>query len=120
VVTAVLFARGEVNRKPPAIWLASLTLVGLLDRTATGYRVHDWDEMQTTHVEAEEKRRAQARERQRRHRDGSRSVTRDVTRDSVTEKEKEKEREKETEGDRTVSLNSRSSTPSLIVSRGEA
>lgn len=73
---------------------------GLLDPLEGGFRVHDWHEMQTVHVEAEEKRRAQARERQARLRErrsvtSNAPVTRYVTRDSVTEKEREKESREE-------------------------
>jgi hypothetical protein len=87
----------------PSVCHADVTLAlvtaGFLDAIPGAYRVHDWDEMQTTHIEADERRKAQARERQRKHRakgnvTDERDVTRDVTRDSVTEKEREKEREK--------------------------
>lgn len=86
----------SVTRNAP-VTLACVTC-GLLDSIPGGFRVHDWHEMQTVHVEAEERRRVQARERQARFRSrrnvtGERDVTRDVTRDSVTEKEKEKEKE---------------------------
>jgi hypothetical protein len=79
----------------------ALVTAGFLDPVPGGYRVHDWQDMQTVHVEVEEKRKAQARERQARFRSkrsvtGERDVTRDVTRDSVTEMEREKEKERET------------------------
>ena len=74
----------------------ALVTAGFLEPISGGFRVHDWRDMQTVHVEAQERRKAQARERQARFRakqsvTGVRDVTRDVTRDSVTEKEKEKE-----------------------------
>jgi hypothetical protein len=106
--TAARFACGDATRKPPTVVLEAMLTVGLLDRVPGGYRVHDWEEMQTTHVEAEEKRKAQAAERQKRYRerhgDASRNASRngDVTQSSVTEKEKEKEKEtgdREGEGD---------------------
>jgi hypothetical protein len=91
-------ALGNVTRN--ATVTEALVTAGILDPIPGGWRVHDWHEAQTVHVEAEEKRRAQARERQARFRSKrsvteGRDVTRDVTRDSVTEKEKEKETEKE-------------------------
>jgi hypothetical protein len=104
--TAAKFARGEGCRRDAAVVLTALCSVGLLDRIPTGYRVHDWHDMQTVHVEAEEKRRTLAAERQRRYRakrdgvtegDASRNASRNG--DSVTEKETETEREKETETD---------------------
>lgn len=126
-IAAVKFARGEANRKPPAVWLAAFQTVGLLDRTPNGYRVHDWEEMQTKHVEAEEKRRALAAERQARYRDrhgvtvrnGSRNASRDgdVTQSSVTEKEKET-RQEQKEIDRTVSLQPQIVSPPFTVSSG--
>ena len=112
-------ARGEATRRTLDAVLESLVNVGLLDRIPGGYRVHDWHDMQTVHVEAEAKRRAQAAERQRAWRERHGVTTRNGLRnalrngDSVTEKEREKERERETETDRTVSLNSRSSTALL-------
>lgn len=100
-------ARGEATRKPLATVLDALTSVGLLDRFPEGYRVHDWHEMQTTHVEAEEKRREQGKARTRRWRekrnaevtdgDASRDASHGVT--VTLEKEKETERERETETD---------------------
>jgi hypothetical protein len=108
-LNAAKYARGESCRKSPAAVLESLRVVGLLDRIPGGYRVHDWHDMQTVHVEAEEKRKAQAAERQRnwraRHgvttRNGSRNELRNG--DSVTETEKEKETERETEVSETAS-----------------
>jgi hypothetical protein len=71
---------------------------GFLDRIPGGFRVHDWAEMQTAHIDSAERKKEQARERQRKFRSkrsvtDKRYVTRDVTRDSVTEKEREKEKE---------------------------
>lgn len=101
-------AAGKAAKGPAAISHARVTQAcvtsGLIDKIPTGYRVHDWAEMQTVHVEASERRKAQARERQRKHRSEARdsgvTVTRDVTRDSVTETEKETEKEKETQQQR--------------------
>ena len=97
---------------------------GMLDPVPTGYRVHDWHDMQTTHVDAEEKKKLQARERQAKHRARNAQVTRDVTRDVTQHETRDSvtqiEIEKEIETDRAVSLNSRSSIPSLGVVRGEA
>lgn len=105
--TAAKFARGEACRTRPADMLSAFLAVGLLDHVPGGYRVHDWHEMQTKHVEAEEKRRDQAAERQRRfrekeearrsaERDSNAPVTRDVTRDvtvtSVTREEGEEDK----------------------------
>lgn len=94
---AAKFARGDTCRTPFAVMLEAFVTVGLLDRTPTGFRVHDWHDMQTVHVEAEEKRRAQAAERQRNWRERHGVTTRNGLRnalpngDSVTEIEKEKE-----------------------------
>lgn len=100
LAAAAKAARGEACRMPAPDIIDALVVAGLLDPTDLGARVHDWHEMQTVHVEAEEKRRTQARERQAKHRAKhgvthlrNRDVTRDVTRDSVTEKEKEREGE---------------------------
>jgi len=69
-----------------AVPVGALVSVGILDAIPTGYRVHDWYEMQTVHVDADEKRKTQARERQARFRKRrnvtvTRDITRDVTRD---------------------------------------
>jgi hypothetical protein len=89
-------ARGDLALLPSRVTQGCVT-AGFLDAIPTGYRVHDWAEMQTTHVEAEEKRKAQSRERQAKYRErhgiGNATVTRNVTRDTVTETEKEKETE---------------------------
>jgi hypothetical protein len=125
-LNAAKAARGDATRRPLADVLWSLVDVGLLDRIPDGYRVHDWHDMQTVHVEAEEKRRAQGAERQRNWRARHEVTTRNGLRnalpngDSVTEKETEKEKEKERETDQTVSGNSIPSLSSLIVSGGEA
>jgi hypothetical protein len=120
-LTAARAARGDATKASPSTVLDALREAGLIDRTPDGYRVHDWDEMQVRHLEAEEKRRAQARERQAAYRarhgittkvtpNGMRNVTRDVTRDSVTEIEREIKTEA---SDQVVSLNSRSFSPPL-------
>lgn len=100
--TAAKAARGDATKRSPDIVLAALVGSGLLDRIPGGFRVHDWDDMQTKHVEAEEHRRALAAERQARWRDrhgvtsnGKRNASRngDVTHPSVTEREREIETE---------------------------
>jgi len=99
-------ARGEACRKASSVVITALVTAGLLDPTDSGYRVHDWHDMQTTHADAEEKRKVQAAARQAAYRarhgigvkvtpSGNRDVTRDVTHNSVTEIEKEREIEKE-------------------------
>jgi hypothetical protein len=99
-IDAAKVARGEATRRPVVDVLSALESVGLLDRIPNGYRVHDWDEMQTRHVEAEEKRRAQGAERQARYRErhgnASRNASRngDVTVTSVTREEEEKREKK--------------------------
>jgi hypothetical protein len=128
-LAAVKFARGEACRTALDGMLEAFVTVGLLDPIPGGYRVHDWHEMQTVHVEAEEKRRVQAAERQRNWRDRHGVTVRNGLRnalrngDSVTEIEKEREREKEKETEKhspVVSLQ-----PSIVDviaggSRGEA
>jgi hypothetical protein len=102
-LAAAKFARGDATRRAAPDVLVALVEVGLLDRTPDGYRVHDWHDMQTVHVDAEEKRKAQAAERQRNWRVRHGVTTRNGLRnalpngDSVTEIEKEREIEKETE-----------------------
>lgn len=112
-------ARGEATRRAPDAVLASLVNVGLLDRIPGGYRVHDWHDMQTVHVEAEAKRRAQAAERQRNWRERHGVTTRNGLRNSLRNGDSvtEKERERETEIDRTVTGNSRSVSSLLGVSK---
>lgn len=98
-IAAARFARGDATRRGDV--LAALRCVGFLDKTPTGYRVHDWHEMQTVHVDAEEKRRAQAAERQRNWRARHLVTTHNGLRnalpngDGVTEKEREIEKETE-------------------------
>lgn len=106
-------ARGDACRRTPADVLAILVSCSLLDRVPDGYRVHDWQDMQTVHVDAEEKRKALAAERQARYRErhgvvtdgngtrnGTRNASRNALRDGyvthpgVTEREREKEIEK--------------------------
>jgi hypothetical protein len=100
-VTAAKAARGDACRSTPARVLEALCVAGLLDRVPGSLRVHDWEDMQTRHVEADERRRALAAERQSRYRErhgnASRNASRDgdVTQASVTEKEKEREKKKE-------------------------
>jgi len=104
--TVAKSARGDASKRSATDVLSTLVSSGLLDPIPDGYRVHDWQDMQIVHLEAEEKRKARARDRQAayraRHgigvtvtpggmRDVTRDVTCDVTRDTVTEKEKEKE-----------------------------
>lgn len=80
--SAARAARGDATRRPVGSVIDALSGCGFLDRTPTGFRVHDWHDMQTTHVERVEKQREQARERQARHRAARNApVTRDVTRD---------------------------------------
>lgn len=126
-VVAARFARGEATRRGDV--LDALVVVGFLDQTPTGYRVHDWDEMQTRHVEAEERRRTLGAKRQAEYRkrhgvtqgDASRNASRngDVTPSNAGRVEGEGEGEGE-ETDRTVSLNSRSSFSPLARKGGEA
>jgi hypothetical protein len=86
---AMVAARGDATRKRGDDVLSSLVSSGFLDRTPDGFRVHDWDEMQTNHVEAVEHRREQNRARQAAYRKRKEEeqaarnapVTRDVTRD---------------------------------------
>lgn len=124
VVAAAKFARGEACRTALDGVIEALVTVGLLDRVPGGFRVHDWNDMQTTHVEAEEKRRSQAAERQRNWRARNGVTTRNGLRnalpngDSVTEKETE--REKETETDHVVSLQPQIVSPSVHRKGGEA
>ncbi|MBK9446155.1 MAG: hypothetical protein IPO00_08705 [Betaproteobacteria bacterium] len=100
-------AKGDATRKTSGQVIDALVTAGLLDPVPEGWRVHDWHDMQTVHLDAEEKRKAQARDRQAAYRArhglsvtvtpaGQCDVTRDVTRDSVTEIEKETERQLET------------------------
>jgi len=105
-VTAAKAARGDATKRSPADVLDAMVAAGLLDRVPGGLRVHDWDDMQTRHVEAEDRRKALAAERQARWRDrhsvtsnGSRNASRngDVTDPIVTEREREREKERETE-----------------------
>ena len=99
----VKVARGESCRRPVQAMVDALVTAGLLDALPDGFRVHDWHELQTVHVEAEVKRKALAAERQSRYRErhsnASRNASRDgdVTHGSVTEKEKEREKETERE-----------------------
>jgi len=102
--TAAKAARGDSCRKPVQAMVNALVTAGLLDPTDQGFRVHDWHDMQTVHVEAEEKRREQARDRQAAYRarhglSPSRNASRNALpeRDSVTETEKETEKETETD-----------------------
>lgn len=93
----------KVSRDREVYVTQALVTAGFLDPLDDGFRVHDWSEMQTAHLDADEKRKAQARERQRKHRASHnvtavRDVTRDVTRDSVTE------RESRVDGDKTDTL----------------
>lgn len=82
-------AKGELDLGVTPVTLGCVT-AGFLEPIPGGYRVHDWRDIQEVHVEAAEKRKAQARERQRKFREkhsvtDQRDVTRDVTRDkSVT------------------------------------
>lgn len=106
-LTACRFARGDACRTRPEDVLSSFVSVGLLDPVPGGFRVHDWADMQTRHVEAEERKKAQAAERQaawrKRHgvttRNAGRNELRnalrngDVTQASVTETETEIETE---------------------------
>jgi hypothetical protein len=104
--TAAKVARGDACRASPATMLDALVVSKALDRIPGGYRVHDWEEMQTQHVEADERRRVMAAERQARYRErhgnASRNASRngDVTQARVTEKEKEREIEKKPDHDR--------------------
>lgn len=95
-------AAGPMRLTASKVVVACVTC-GWLDPTPEGFRVHDWHDMQTTHVEAEERRKVKAAVRQAnyraRHGVGTKvtagvthNVTRDVTRDSVTEKEREIEK----------------------------
>jgi hypothetical protein len=97
------------------VTLACVTC-GLLDPIPGGFRVHDWHEMQTSHVEAVERRRLQARERQARFRAKrsvtvTRDITRNVTRDSVTEIRGDKTREEEIKKHRAPSPDGSGSPP---------
>jgi hypothetical protein len=123
---ALKVARGEACRKSPDVMCRAMVDSGLLDPLDTGFRVHDWHDLQTVHMEADEKRKAQARDRQAAYRlrhgvgvkvtpNGPRNVTRNVTRDRVTEIEKETE---------TRSAQTGSLQPLIVVSsvgqKGEA
>jgi len=119
--TAARFARGDASRLPVPDVLSALISVGLLDRIPEGYRVHDWQDMQTVHVEAEEKRRAQAAERQRAYRARHGPVTpRNAPRNALPgvtvtgEIETEKETEKETETT-PLALSPTDSPPSPVL-----
>lgn len=124
-MAAAKFARGDACRAALDGMIEALVSVGLLDRIPSGYRVHDWHDMQTVHVEAEEKRRTQAAERQRKYRAKRDGVThshalRHASRNGDSVTEKETEREKETETDHVVPLNPRSSfSPFNVQGQGE-
>lgn len=111
--TAAKAARGDTTKRSPDAVLAALLAAGLLDRIPDGLRVHDWDDMQTKHIEADERRKALAAERQARWRDrhtvtsnGTRNASRnaEVTQASVTEKEREKEIKRETEKQSVIAV----------------
>src|SRR5574341_1200960 len=106
---AIAAARGGLgHEETDGDWKALVTrdvtracvTAGFLEQIAGGFRVHDWRDMQVTHVEANERKREQARERQRRFRQRTaHDVTRDVTRDdsvmSRTERRGEERRKEE-------------------------
>lgn len=96
LAAAAKAARGDACRVPPADIINALVVAGFLDPTDLGARVHDWHEMQTVHVDADEKRKAAAAERQARYRARHGNASRNASRNAegVTEKEKESEKEK--------------------------
>jgi hypothetical protein len=127
--SAAKAARGDACRKSPEDVLRAMVTSDLLDRTPEGFRVHDWHDMQTIHVDAEEKRKSQARDRQAAYRArhgigvkvtpvGPRDVTRDVTRDSVTEREREKETEKEATTPPRIDMRAEGAAARLAITNG--
>lgn len=97
--TVAKFARGDATKAKPSVVLDALTRVGLLEPVPGGFRVHDWDEMQTAHVDAEEKRRAQAAVRQARYRERHGNALRSALRDGevtgqIREEGDQREKEK--------------------------
>jgi hypothetical protein len=131
---AVRVARGEATRRGNEAVTQALILCGFIDRVPQGFRVHDWSEMQTVHVETVEKKREQNRLRQEKHRkkleeeEARRNalVMRDVTRDGERDVtpghagEKRRVEKKETREDlRPFPCNSQPSIPPLGVVRGD-
>jgi hypothetical protein len=81
--------RADSCRRGAAEVVRGLENCGFVDVIPSGYRIHDWHEMQTKHVEQDERKRSQAAARQAEFRarkaaaesNSNAEVTRDVTRD---------------------------------------